>query len=824
LHKSKLGTSIPELPRTILDCLRTDHPGNLSAPLITLSPLAFSMSLNSNSALVRSFFQFASSRTARGDAASVKLAVVLIGVSAVIGQIILMREWMVVFNGNEISLGIMLAIWLFWTALGSLLCGSLRIADEHVRCWVVALECALGVSLPLSIWTLRASRGIFLELPGQLAGPAPLLASLVAPSLFCVAAGALFVVAARMYAYACGVDARTASSSAYLLETLGSTVGGVAASLLLLRFLGPFQIASLVLSLNLCMAAVLLMRASWRRVGAVVVVGALFAAFFLLDIAPMLDRSSHALLWPGFHVEASRDTIYGTLTVVDTPGMRSLYQNGLILANAPDDSAAEEAVHYALLEHPAPRRILIIGGGANASIAQALKHPTIERIDDVELDPSLIDVARRYFPSESSVFSDPKVHLHLVDGRRYLQSTHERFDVIVLNLPDPETAQLNRFYTAEFFREARDHLAPDGLLSLELRSSEEVISPDLAEFLRCVERSLHEVFPYIAIIPGDTIHFFAANQANVLTEDPRVLIARLQQRKLQTQYVREYFIPFRMMPERLEQVRNQLLPLPATPVNRDFSPIAYYFNVMLWSGQFSSGYAGWLRAAAHLHFITVLSAVLAVSILVAAASALLPGRQRRNRTTAVFCMGATGFTLMALEIILLLAFQAIFGYVYSQLAILIALCMAGIALGSWISMKRDRLLGRAAAATQFLLALSCPVTMLIVGLLAAASTSVTGSLAAQCLIPALAALGGIVGGFQFPIATDIFLSHDQGRSRLGVLYAVDLLGGCAGALVLSGYIIPVFGLWKTAWLCAAVNIAPCLLALRTSLDTKSREP
>jgi len=81
-----------------------------------------------------------------------------------------------------------------------------------------------------------------------------------------------------------------------------------------------------------------------------------------------------------------------------------------------------------------------------------------------------------------------------------------------------------------------------------------------------------------------------------------------------------------------------------------------------------------------------------------------------------------------------------------------------------------------------------------------------------------------VGGFQFPIATDIFLSHDQGRSRLGVLYAVDLLGGCAGALVLSGYIIPVFGLWKTAWLCAAVNIAPCLLALRTSLDTKSREP
>lgn len=97
-------------------------------------------------------------------------------------------------------------------------------------------------------------------------------------------------------------------------------------------------------------------------------------------------------------------------------------------------------------------------------------------------------------------------------------------------------------------------------------------------------------------------------------------------------------------------------------------------------------------------------------------------------------------------------------------------------------------------------------------------------LAAQFVFPALAALCGMLGGYQFPVATEIYLydnNNDRsGRSRLGSLYAIDLLGGCAGALLLSSYLIPVFGFWKTAWLSAAVNLAPALLAARVSLEAK----
>jgi spermidine synthase len=768
----------------------------------------------------------------------VRAALTLIGFSAVIGQIVLMRELIVVFNGNEISLGIMLSTWLFWTAAGSSLSSRFALGGNDARRAVAALECLLGVSLLPTIWALRVSRSLFQTLPGELVGPVPmLLTSLACLSLFCGVAGSLFVVATRMYERECVVSARVAASSAYLLEAAGSAFGGILASIVLLRFLESFQIATVVALLNLCMAAVLLLRMSRKQLGAVTVAAALFAVVLvtvalLIYVAPVLDRSAQARQWRGFRLVASRDSIYGNLAVIETGNetgkIRSIYDNGVILASAPDENAAEEAVHYALLEHPAPRHLLMIGGGVNGSIAEALKHPTVERIDYVELDPALIDMARQFFPVQSSpVASNPPVHVHYADGRYFLKTARDTFDLIILNVPDPQTAQLNRFYTAEFFRSARDRLASGGLLALQLRSSEDYISPDLAEFLRCIHHTLEAVFPYVVAVPGETIHFFAAARPDVLTDNPQTLIRRLRERNLKTQYVREYFIPFRMMPDRMEQVREQLRPLASTPVNRDFEPIAYYFDVVLWSTQFKLGYSRWFRAAAHIAFTEVIDAVLVVLLFVAVLLAYVPARERRSRSAGACCMAATGFTLMALQIFLLLGFQSVYGYVYHQLAILIAMCMAGIAFGSWLGIRRIRSLDRppyrTIATNQFLLALSGPALIFIVSLLSKISGIAATWLAAQFVFPALAALCGMLGGYQFPIATEIYLHGDDrsGRSRLGTLYAIDLLGGCAGALLLSSYLIPVFGFWRTAWLSAAVNLAPALLAARESLEAKS---
>jgi spermidine synthase len=177
---------------------------------------------------------------------------------------------------------------------------------------------------------------------------------------------------------------------------------------------------------------------------------------------------------------------------------------------------------------------------------------------------------------------------------------------------------------------------------------------------------------------------------------------------------------------------------------------------------------------------------------------------------------------MTLQIFLLLAFQAIYGYVYHQMALLIAMFMGGIALGCGLGLHRLRC-GAAhprmgtLAANQALLALAGPALILLAGWLAPVTSTVATWTAAQIVFPLLAIVCGALGGHQFPVASDVYLRDKKPGTGVGTLYAVDLLGGCAGALLVSTYLIPVFGFWRTAWLSAAVALTPALPAARAAL-------
>jgi len=751
---------------------------------------------------------------------TVLAVLVLIGLTAVIAQIVLMRELMVVFCGNEMSLGLMLASWLLWTAMWSSGLGRWASRTLQPRRLMALLEVLVALAFPLAIFLARASKSALQSVPGEILGPGPMiLTSLVVLSAFCLLSGGLFAAGSRLFAQEAGTSTLAGTSNVYLLEALGSGLGGILASVLLIRYLTSFQIAALLCLLNLIGAASLAVRSVHRRRAAWLALVGVFALPVFPFGCSWLEKTSLKRLWSGFELVAARNSVYGNLAVVRTEGTRSLFENGLVAFNVPDPAAAEEAVHFALLQHPEPKSLLLIGGGVNGSLSQALQHPSLERIDYVELDPAVLDLAQEYFPEAwAPLRADPRVHVHNIDGRLFLRTTNLRFDVLIVNLPEPQTAQLNRFYTLEFFREVASKLTPSGVFSFQLKASEDYISPNLAEFLRCIDKTLRQVFPEVVTIPGDTVHFFAAARAGSLTNDSLEFIARLRARQIRTSYVREYYLPYRMMPDRVLELESQICPDADTRTNRDFTPIAYYFDVALWSTHFNTGYRSVFQTMAAVRFRSLASGLALALFGIVALLRWLPAARNRSRASAGLCVAAMGFTLIGLEMLLLLAFQAIYGYVYQQLAIIIAGFMLGMALGSrWGLRAADLASGLGDARRLFLLqliaALSPGLLYLLFGVLATIKNPASVFLASQILFPVLAVLCGLLGGYQFPVATRIFFSNSNHKANgPGTLYALDLAGACVGAIVLSSYLIPVFGFRDTAWLMAVVNLAPAVLA------------
>jgi spermidine synthase len=350
---------------------------------------------------------------------------------------------------------------------------------------------------------------------------------------------------------------------------------------------------------------------------------------------------------------------------------------------------------------------------------------------------------------------------------------------------------LNRFYTVEFFREVSRKLTPTGLLSFQLPSSDTYLSAELAQFLRTVNASLRAVFPEVAAIPGETVHFFAAKRAGIFASGATELLARLHARDLHTSYVSEYFIPYRMTPDRLADLDAQIRPAASTPVNRDFAPVAYYFDAALWSSQFHQGYRRLFRVMAGVHFGAMAAAFAVTLALLAVAG------RRRLPFVAGFSTAATGFTMIGLEMLLLLGFQAVYGYLYRQLAVVIAAFMAGMALGSWLGMRPAARGGMRALAIAQLMAAAAPLLLLAI---------FQGPGASLVTFPALAALSGMLGGYEFAVASRMV------RRPVG-LYALDLAGSCLGAILFSVWLVPVFGFFRTALLSAMVSLAPAAMAL-----------
>ncbi len=730
-------------------------------------------------------------------------------------QVLLLRELMTAWRGNELSFGIAMTVWLVTGGIGSAGYGLISRKIAPTRANLAAALMTLGVLAPLALFATRALRGAMGLTAGEVSGFAPLVvASLVSLAPFTIVAGLLFALSTSVV-HRESRGGRNAAGKVYLVEAAGAAGAGLIVSFLLLPRACPVSIALLVTVLSSGVALWLLLSspsASTRgrpvRLLTAGVILAAASAVLLSPAAVRLDDASVGAQWRDVGFVSQTNSIYGRIVTAGIGSQKSIYESGVLAASAPDRLSAEETVHLPMLLHPAPSRVLLLGGGLGGAVAEILKHPDVTAVDYVELDPELIPAARKAFgEAMTDGLGDPRVTVHLADARFFVKRARTPYDVILVGIPDPTTAQLNRFYTAEFQQEASSILSDDGVLGFSVQSAENYIGAELAAFLACLRATTESVFPAVVVYPGDPCHIMASRSGAAFTRDARVLAQRISERGLDVAYVRDYYLTDRLSAERVASLDSALDGVQAR-VNTDLAPAAYYLSMVLWNRQFSGAPRVLLAAPG---FVTEKSIVLLSLVLIVLLTApLLLGRRSnhsRSRVViaAVFLVGATE---MSLELTALLAFQSIYGYVYHQLALIVAAFMAGLALGGWLGTKA---VARGAAARSFVtLQLFIAAVPLALGatLMHIAALPPEGLRAWAALFPLIVVGAALLAGLQFPLAAKLVSRERRDAGVVGGrLYGADLLGAALGAIATTVFLLPILGTTGTMRALAIVNAA-----------------
>ena len=765
-------------------------------------------------------------RESRSAAGLITPLYFFLGAFSLVFQTILLRELFTVAAGNEISFGIALGSWLLGVGAGSFVAGFLSVRNRpslNTLPWAIMLQCTLAPLLLVAARCLQqfgaASQGSLIPL-GRTLWLVPLLT--IPFSFF---SGFIFPLAVKL-GPASALNDSQKLIRAYIWESLGAMAGGVIYTLWLLEKFNPALITSLF-TLPLLLVSVFF-------VGAEKVKKTLAALFLLLAFnlsailaggAERLDSWLVRQRWLGLSgttwVE-SRDSKYQNLQLGVDHGQFSLFSNGQLTAVFPDDDQQKIQAAQIITQHPRPRRVLIIGEGASG-LAEHLLQYRIESLTAVEMDGELLDMIIRHLPAESlKCLNDPRLRMPVLDGRRFVMKaaratdvTENRYDLVYLHQPDAWTAQLNRYYTREFFLDLKAILASDGVVTMNLTSAENYASEISNPYTATIYRTLKNVFPVVAVAPGPNNFFSASAAAASVSTDPRILAGRYS-RLVEPPAELETIFASLYPAEKTGFITKALDRYPVRALNRDHRPIAYFLCGRLLGWTSGSPLSGFFDFFEKLPFAKLLIFLIALLSLVGAQIGL-HGHKAPGNLSLLLTAASGGFAGLSFEILTVFAFQNIWGYVYRTIGLLIATFMLGMGVGAFLAgryLERKRPSRKTAmkmlAADQLCIVAASLACLPLLNLF----TKMRGSSGQFSLFTWLGGIGFLVGSI-LPLGLHC-LGSESAAKKAGQLNAADYLGGTFAAMAMAAVFLPIYGSIDSLLLIAVPALFSALLLLSES--------
>jgi spermidine synthase len=457
---------------------------------------------------------------------------------------------------------------------------------------------------------------------------------------------------------------------------------------------------------------------------------------------------------------------YGRIVVSREGPQHTLWESGNPLYSSASIISSEEKIHYPLVQLESVESVLLVSGGLGESLGEVDKyHP--DRIDYVELDPHLTDVAQAF----GYIRKLPNLSIKNTDGRSYIKRTEQRYDAIIVDLPDPDTFQINRFYTSEFFSLSKRILSEGGVLSFGIQYSPNYISDVGKKKLSIMFNTARSHFQNVMVLPGGEAYFLCRD--GELSKD---VPSRLRAKSIITDYI-EGFYYGNVTNERIEQILEALDR--EEYVNTDFEP--RIMNVMFEEWFLKHGTSPKI-------FVLILAGLVLLYVIF----------MRKEE----YILFSTGLATMGVEMLVIFAFQVTYGYIYLKIGAIVTVCLLGLlpgaAMGSLYEEGNKRMLAFSEIALLGLILIFFVWNSFLRGELH------------QFFFLGYCFVFSFFCGFQFPLAAKMI---GERQSPAAGCLAADLTGAAVGTLVVGTLLIPLWGIQSAIIFLIFVKISSNMIML-----------
>jgi len=669
-------------------------------------------------------------------------------------QLLLMREILNISGGYELITGTFLASWLISSAAGSYYAGKSLFNNLKRINTFFAISPILSLIMMILFHRLYINPG---ETPSFLTS---IIFNILVLFPFCFVSGFVFIkvltAAKQNYIYNSG--------KSFSIETTGGIAAGLIVTLLTSGILNTYQILAISVIIFLLFLIMMYFKPDFN-IRLISIAASII--LILVSIWQGPDKFFRQILLKGINVESSSDTPYGNITKGIYELEESTYYNHRIIRWKNDEIEREENIHYAMLQHDNPEKILLISGDPSSCINEILKY-NVKKIYYVERDPELV----RTFMTEN--FPGKEIMaIQNVDAYSFIRKTHEKFDIVIMILPPPSTILLNRYYTKEFFENVKKKLNDGGIFACTPGSAENYYNYQSASLYSVIYNTLASVFKNILPVAGNKLYFISSD--NELSTN---ICSLLEKRGIKNIYVSSDYLD----DELIKMKSNEILSIIdyKTQINTIKRPIACFhfqsYNLTRDLGKIVPAFVIMLI----LFFLPVFT--------------IKPVN---------FPMYSAAASLAGFEILILMSIQSSAGNIYHLTGLVIAAIMAGLSAGAWIKPFFPE---KKHVKYSMLILLTF---YLITGVIINRIILMNSPAVAVAILLVISLIPSFITGSIFKVMTE---TESANQTPAGV-YSSDLAGSALGFIAISGVTVPLAGSLNTMLIISGLIFIGFIFAL-----------